>query len=208
MTDIEIIGAVPSLGNGLQLLVPEILCHPNVPKPLHGVAPRVIMGDGWWNRIRGLVYQKYDYRCAACGVPKHLARRFQHLEAHEFYEVDYNTGIVIVKSLEPLCNYCHMFIHNGRLVNTLNTPQGASTRIAMEILRHGFNVCIENDIACFHGAVDAAEYLEMPVPYDLKYYTPEVNPDIEWGDWKMIFQGREYYSKFKSMDEWAQFYKS
>lgn len=30
-------------------LKPEILCQPNVPTPLHGMAPRVVFGESWWN---------------------------------------------------------------------------------------------------------------------------------------------------------------
>jgi len=137
MTDIELIGPSMVTKGGLIILAPEILCHPNVPKPLHTIAPRTIMGNGWWNRIRLEVYKRYDYHCAACGVHKTRAMRFKRLEAHEFYEVDYHTGTVTVKSLEPLCNYCHMFIHSGRLVNTLNTPSGASTDTARAIILHG-----------------------------------------------------------------------
>jgi hypothetical protein len=206
MNDNELIGKSGVLPSGLVMIKPEIICHPNVPKPLHGTAPRVIEGDGWWNRIRKKVYRKYDYCCGACGVPMNQARRFQRLEAHEFYKVDYSTGTVTVKSLEPLCNFCHMFIHNGRLINTLGTPSGCSVDTAKAIIEHGFALCMEHEVACYVGAIEAAVHLEMDIPDALQYYEPELNPDIQWSDWKMIWRGKEYYSKFANQEEWAAHY--
>lgn len=37
-------------------LKPEILCQPNVPTPLHGMAPRVVFGESWWNMKRQAAY--------------------------------------------------------------------------------------------------------------------------------------------------------
>src|SRR6185295_5669264 len=63
-----------------KILKPEILCHPHIPKPLHGVAPREIMGDDWWNSERQLVYASTDYHCAACGIHKSQAKKHEWLE--------------------------------------------------------------------------------------------------------------------------------
>ena len=80
---------------------PKILAHPNIPKPLHGISPRTIMGDDWWNKTRQEVYKKYDYHCIACGVAKEDAKKHQWLEAHEFWNINYETGICTVESIEP-----------------------------------------------------------------------------------------------------------
>ena len=101
-------------------LHPEILSQPNIPQPLHGLSPRVINGDAWWNATRKEVYARYDYHCIACGVHKTEAQGPKWLEAHEVYDFDYAKGIATVKSIEPLCHYCHNFIHSGRLEAIIN----------------------------------------------------------------------------------------
>ena len=91
-------------------LKPEILAHPHIPKPMHGLSPRTIMGNEWWDVTRKEVYAKYDYHCIACGVPKAEAIAHHWLEAHEFWHIDYRTGVCEISSIEPLCHYCHNFI--------------------------------------------------------------------------------------------------
>jgi len=38
-------------------VLPELLLHPNIPKPLHGVNPRSILGQQWWDVISVTSYQ-------------------------------------------------------------------------------------------------------------------------------------------------------
>ena len=180
------------------ILKPEILTHPNIPKPLHGMNPRSILGSAWWDIERQKAYASTDYHCIACGVHKSQAKVHQWLEAHEYWDINYKTGRCEVKSIEPLCHYCHNFIHSGRLFKTKTTIE------VREILEHGFNVLSRTGLKVFFFTHELARLVRANT-FGVKYYTPTGR--ATWSDFVLILDGKEYKSKFKSMDEWEQFYK-
>ena len=45
-----------------------LITMPNVPRPLHGLPPRKIMGDSTWNHVRKRCYFDAGYKCEICGV--------------------------------------------------------------------------------------------------------------------------------------------
>ena len=94
---------------------PEILLHPNVPKPLHHVNPRSILGKEWWDVQRQKAYKENNYCCWACGIHKSEAKYHQWLEGHEHYDINYETGCVKLKEIVALCHSCHNSIHTGRM---------------------------------------------------------------------------------------------
>lgn len=185
------------------MLKPEILTHPNIPKPLHGLSPRTIMGEQWWNTTRQQVYKSTEYHCIACGVHKKDAKKYNWLEAHEYWEINYDNGICKVISLEPLCHYCHNFIHSGRLHMIMGKEK--SKNEVMEILEHGLKILFKNNLKCFpfthKFATDLGCYTNNIDPYIIK-----INPNLSWNEWVLIFEGKEYRSKFKSYEEWKLFY--
>lgn len=181
---------------------PEILCHPNIPKPLHGVAPRAIMGQQWWDDTRKQVYARYDYHCIACGVHKKDALVYQWLEAHEFYHVNYQTGLVKISSIEPLCWMCHNFIHSGRLEALYDNGE-LSMPEAVQILEHGFAILAKNNLKCFFGTRDFAKKINART-FGVKAY--EIKGTVPWNKWRLLWNGKEYFSKFKNEDEWLAHY--
>lgn len=181
---------------------PEILLHPNVPKPLHGLNPRTVMGRVWWDKTRFAAQEKTGFRCAACGVHKTEAKGHKWLEGHEFFSIDYTTGRCEVVEIVSLCNYCHNFIHSGRLYVT----RGISLERKKEILRHGFKVLTDAGIHQVSEATgEVARLLQVSPPVLLSTIYINV-PEIEWTAWHLIIEGKRYESKFKSYMEWKRHY--
>ena len=84
---------------------------------MHGLAPRVVLGEDWWDCTRRAAYSSTGQRCIACGVSRYRAAEHKWLEGHEIYEVDFSKQTMTYKETVPLCHYCHSFIHSGRLRN-------------------------------------------------------------------------------------------
>lgn len=183
-------------------LMPEILTQPNIPKPIHGIAPRTIMGQTWWNKTRQAVYATTDYHCIACGVAKADARAHAWLEAHELWTIDYKKGTAEVKAIEPLCHYCHNFIHSGRLTAILGKEK--SEQEVKNILEHGFKVLSDNKLNCFPVTLELAEQIGANTFGVTAYDMPEST--VKWEDWKVLFEGKEYKSKFANYEEWEAHY--
>jgi hypothetical protein len=185
------------------ILKPEILTHPNIPKPLHGISPRTINGDAWWNSTRREVYASDDYHCIACGVYKYDALIHQWLEAHEYYEIDYKKGTMVCKSIEPLCHCCHSFIHSGRLENIAGKEKSISD--VVDILERGFTILSQFNLKCFPGTFDFALRLKANT-FGVRPY--KIDSKVPWNKWRFIWNGKEYFSKFKNEEELNHFYES
>lgn len=162
---------------------PEILLHPNVPKPLHLTNPRNLMGQKWWDEQRKIAYASTNNHCAACGVPSYQAKYHKWLEAHELYEFDYPNGKMTFVEIVPLCHSCHNFIHSGRLKILAVTGQITQAKYR-DILKHG------NDII-------SANHLKRPSP---------PKKVAVWGKWRLVFDGKEYKGKFENLQDWAKYF--
>lgn len=166
-------------------LGPIILTHPQIPKPLHGVNPRTVLGDAWWELARKSAYERAEFKCECCGVPKHEAKYHQWLEAHEVYDFDYSRGRVTFKYLVALCHSCHQYIHQGRmrmLVSSYKYPQEKYE----DIMRHG------------NALLRKAKL--RPIDYD------NVTCKVAWEDWRLIIGADEFPPLHKSYADWCKHY--
>lgn len=184
-------------------LKPELLTQPNIPKPLHGLSPRTIMGRYKWDLLRVEIYKKYHNRCIVCGVSKLSAKRYKRLEAHENWDINYTTGICAVKSIEPLCNFCHSFIHSGKLTMDLQEKR-ISLAMYKDILKQGFSILGKNHLSCFPSTLGLAKLVGIKT--NVKSYTLKVNPDLEWADYRVKFNNKLYKPLFKNMLDWEEHY--
>lgn len=181
-------------------LLPEVLSHPHIPKPLHEVNPRNIMGKEAWDITRQKAYHSTNYHCVACGVHKTKARKHKWLEAHEFYKFDYENGRVEIEKIIPLCHFCHNFIHSGRLSMIMGKDK-TKTEVK-NILKHGIAVLSKNNLKAFPFTLKFAQSLGVDTAGVEAYDMPDSS--VEWGDWRMIWEGKEYPPKYKTYEEWAE----
>lgn len=139
---------------------PKLLAHPNIPTDLSGVAPRIILGDLWWDKTKTQVKRSTDFHCKACG--RHRSEDVFHnwIECHEVYWFDYKKKVAKFERVVPLCHTCHAFIHSGRLIALLD--EGVINEEKVEtVLEHGFALCSQFGVRPFHSSVEAALYINM-----------------------------------------------
>lgn len=191
------------LSNGKVVkLEPGILMHPNIPKPLHEVNPRNIMGKEEWDKVREKAYASTDNHCMSCGVHKSDAKGHQWMEAHEYYDIDYKKGEVKIKKIIPLCHYCHNFIHSGRLSMIMGKEK--TKQEVVEILEHGMRILSENKLPGFSFTLKLA----MSLGVDTLGVQPAEEPSelAEWSKWRMIWKGKKYPPKYRTYEDWADRY--
>ncbi len=172
---------------------PEVLLCPNVPKPMHGVAPREILGTKWWNETRRAAYKSTLYHCLACGVYKFRAKSKQWLEGHELYAIDYRHGKMLYVETVPLCHYCHNYIHDGRLL-ALRSKGKLRPKKYTAIIQHGDRVLAASGLR--RETYDNREQAITDRLLDNKL--------AAWKDWRLVLFGEEYSPKFKSPQQWAK----
>ncbi len=161
---------------------PEVLLCPTVPKPLHQVNPRSILGGPWWNKTRKEAYASTNQHCLACGVHRSKARWVKWLEGHEYYEVDYLAGRLTYVETLPLCHLCHNFIHSGRLESLFQQGEISAEKY-IAVLQHGDRVL-------------RLAGLTKPQPY--------TGPSVPWLQWRLVLFDKLYPPKFQDEKEWLQ----
>jgi hypothetical protein len=190
---------------------PELLGHPNIPRPMQGLNPRSIKGARWWDIARQNAYAKFDYRCWACGTPKGVALFHNWLEAHESYTIDYERGRMELHEVVALCHACHNYIHSGRLWSLYTKGEISKDRISL-IINRGLILCKEHDVRPFFAPLLIKSLLfgnTMQEGMDFAkaqngWFPPEKKAG--WNAWRMVIDGIEYESNFVDEQAWRDTY--
>lgn len=179
---------------------PEILSMPNIPKPLHGLNPRSIMGKEMWDKCRQEIYASTNYHCAACDIHKSNAKGPKWLEAHELFSIDYRTGVAKLMEIAPLCHFCHSFIHSGLLRIKARNKEVTSNHVR-DVMMHGVDILRIGECKMFSGTAELCDLVN--VDRSGVEISPLPRGMAEWGKWRMCWNGVEYKGKFKTMNDWA-----
>lgn len=172
---------------------PELLYHPPLPLPMHGVNPRTIMGKAQWDILRRKVFEKNNDCCWACGVHNDNAEPKPRLEAHELYDINYVEGRMELREIVGLCPMCHMYIHRRRLLS---------------LVQKGKRQASLYDAVYAHGQAVLHSKGERAKPwYDPSKINEQIaKSSVKWRDWYLVFMGKKYRSRFKDFDEHARYY--
>ena len=160
-----------------KILRPDILlCHNSV-KALYSVCPRTILGDRAWNQIREWCYKRENYTCQVCGIHREQLPFKKQVEAHEFYSIDYEEGVVTLKEIVVLCPECHSYIHSRRM----------ATMVEKGIVSPWYADYVKNK----------AEKILTEAGLPLRPEIPESK--VPWNDWYFLDEhGNRHFSKFVS----------
>ena len=193
-----------------------ILEMPNIPAPLHQLAPRTVMGKGLWDRARKRCYFEAGYKCQACG--KELGRG--ECDAHELYDINYITGESKLSRLVCLCHPCHrQGIHSGRALTMFKKGNPLmSKKMVLEgaenlfRLMHEYNLKHKkNPLRAYYTFIDYAkwppiqdEMIALIKKYDIKFYREDTRRMAEWCKWSLLFGGKRYMTPYASKQEWEE----
>ena len=158
---------------------PEVLLDPPIPLPLSGTAPRVVLGQAWWDKTRREASRLTNQCCIVCGL------KAPRIEGHERYSIDWLLGQALYLETVPLCSDCHSFIHPG----FLRAEQRAGKITAQEI---------ERIMERGRGILRTAG-LSRPDDSVHKNWA-----SVEWAEWRLIVEGKEYPPMY---DSWEEFQK-
>ena len=190
-----------------------LITMPNVPRPLHGLPPRKIMGQTNWDTMRKRCYYNAKYKCEVCGCEPEKGQ----LHAHELYTVDWINGTSTFNRCIAICKKDHDFIHSGRLLTLYKQGNILYPKeYVLSVVEKGFKLISEvNDK--YHSDLRAyatfLEYLKVPSlcmemqklikKYNMKFYS-EPKKIADWGDWRLVWRGKEYHTPYKSEGDWQK----
>ena len=211
--DVKLVdGWVPPQGEDLRPLI----AMPNIPKPLHGVNPRTLLGSGNWNKMRRACYAAANDTCEICGAkPENL----RHRHGHEVYEISYSQGTAKFIRVFCVCSLCHLAcIHTGRALTLWkqNNPL-YPTEFLLQGAEHAFKIITEYnkdhskaDLRAYAMFLEYLKYDGLKEPmeklikkYDMKFYT-EVTDMVDWGDWKLLIGENEYPTPYQNEKDWEE----
>lgn len=194
-----------------------LVAMPNIPKPLHGVAPRTLLGAATWNRMRKSAYLGADDTCEICGTkPDNLRQR----HGHEVYEIDYASGTAVFKRVFCICSLCHLGgIHTGRAITLFKQDNPLYPKeFLLEGAEHAFKIISEYnkdhpdaDLRAYATYLDYLKSDELRGPmealidkYNIKFYKEDPKTMAKWGDWKLVINKKIFRTPYKNEKEWQE----
>ena len=179
---------------------PELLQLSTVPKALHGLNPRTLLGQEWWDKTRRKAYSDANYYCEACN-----AKSRKPLEAHEVYSYDERRHKAKYTGVVAICHKCHNFIHLGRL-NWLWESGRVDHNFVCAVLEHAIKVLTEANLSPNPDSVPLLTAWDCDFIPPRKHSTRSGGIGV-WHKWTLEVEGKIYNTKFHSYEAWMNWSK-
>jgi len=200
----------------------RILTMPNIPRPLHTVAPRNYMGQTEWDKKRRRCYYDANYTDEIMGTDLDKGK----CQAHELYDFFYTTKTSVFKRVVCLSELTHQRgIHTGRMLSLYKkgSPLYSKKRV-LEGVENTFRLIFEYNrlnsltsdkkIKPYYVWLDylnepelKKEVLALIKRYNIEFWIEySVNEEESWGDWKLLYNNKEYRSPFNSEADWREYF--
>lgn len=192
----------------------------NLPKPLHGMAPRTLLGASTWNHMRKACYAEADYQCEICGARVGVDIEKRQLHAHEVYRIDYEKGESVFVRCVALCALCHLgCIHTGRACTLHRNGNPLYPKeFLLEGAEHAFKIISaynkdhpQAGLRAYQTFIDYLKCedlkgeMEMLIDkYGIRFYGEDVKKMAPWGEWVLKIGEQEYPTPYKSEKEWKE----
>lgn len=190
-----------------------LITMPNIPKPLHGINPRTLMGEEEWDKLRMKCYSESSYKCEICGA----LLDDKSIQLHELYTISRREKYALFERFIPVCILCHNGIHSGRSISLYRNKNLIFTKdYILKIVEHCFaligNYNKENntDYRLYHTFLKylyfpelEQEVRELIAKYNIRFYDWQGTLG-KWSSWKLIYNGKEYYSPYADSEAWKE----
>lgn len=198
-----------------------ILGMPNVPQPLHGLAPRTIMHTNKWKLERTKCYMKADYICEICGKYTGAGK----CDAHELYDVYYDKHYSKFVRLLCLCKECHQACHSGRnLALYIQGDKYTTKKYMLELAERTFKLVhqwnmynIEKDpiklcdtwLAWEAQPELTEDMTKLRDRYEIEFYQQPTNAwnKKSWSKWYLEYNDKKHPTPYESVKEWKEKYE-
>lgn len=195
-----------------------LLTMPNIPKPLHNRAPRTILGQATWDKMRKRAYYLAGYKSEISGE---LSAGPGGIHAHEAYTINYIDGTSVFKRIFAITPLEHVyFIHSGRALTLFKqgNPMYSAKKL-LEGAEHGFRLIYEwnkahPDKKKLKAYATLLEYLKQPElapkmrelidKYEMEFWEEDKTKYAPWDSWKLVLGNKQYPTLFKSYEDWEK----
>lgn len=195
-----------------------ILSMPNVPLPLHSLAPRTIMGATEWNKTRTACYEACERKCEICGTYCDNGK----LDGHELYAYDFEKCEAKLVRIVGLCKRCHGFIHSGRALTCFKNRIPLWTEeVLLNTAEYGFNLIDDwnkkhpddKPLRVWATYLDWVKRPELKQEmnklieqYNIQFYHADnaQGQNGTWDKWHLLYNDTEYYSPFADRADWEK----